>query len=73
MLILMRRVGQKIMIGEDIEIEIKRVERNQVFVGVKAPKNVSVHREEIFEKIKREGFNENYSSDDEKEDDRGNA
>lgn len=53
MLILTRRVGETIMIGEDIAVTILGVTGNQVRVGVNAPKEVSVHREEIYERIKR--------------------
>lgn len=54
MLILTRRVGESVVIGDNISITILGVKGNQVRVGVKAPKDVSVHREEIFERIKRE-------------------
>ena len=43
------------MIGSDVAITVLAVKGNQVRIGVKAPKDVAVHREEIFEKIKREG------------------
>ena len=54
MLILTRRVGETIMIGEEIAVTVLGVKGNQVRVGVNAPKEVSVHREEIFERIKQE-------------------
>jgi carbon storage regulator len=54
MLILTRRIGESIMIGDAIEITVLGVKGNQVRIGISAPKNVSVHREEIFERIKRE-------------------
>jgi len=54
MLILTRRVGESIMIGEDIAITVLGVQGNQVRVGVNAPKEVSVHREEIYERIQQE-------------------
>ncbi|MBS0376234.1 MAG: carbon storage regulator CsrA [Proteobacteria bacterium] len=54
MLILTRRVGETVMIGEDITVTVLGVKGNQVRVGVNAPRNVAVHREEIFERIKRE-------------------
>ena len=54
MLILTRRVGETVMIGDDIAITVLGVKGNQVRVGVNAPKEVSVHREEIYERIKRE-------------------
>ena len=54
MLILTRRVGETVMIGEDVTVTILGVKGNQVRVGINAPKNVAVHREEIYERIKRE-------------------
>jgi carbon storage regulator len=54
MLILTRRVGETVMIGDDVAVTILGVKGNQVRVGVNAPKEVSVHREEIYERIKRE-------------------
>ena len=52
MLILTRRVGETVVIGEDVTVTVLGVKGNQVRVGINAPKNVSVHREEIFERIK---------------------
>jgi len=54
MLILTRRVGETIKIGNDVAVTVLGVKGNQVRVGVNAPKNVAVHREEIFERIRRE-------------------
>ncbi len=54
MLILTRRVGETLMIGNDVTVTILGVKGNQVRVGINAPKNVAVHREEIYERIKRE-------------------
>lgn len=54
MLILTRRVGETVMIGDDVTITVLGVKGNQVRVGINAPKNVAVHREEIYERIKRE-------------------
>jgi carbon storage regulator len=54
MLILTRRVGETVMIGDDVTVTILGVKGNQVRVGINAPKNVAVHREEIYERIKRE-------------------
>ena len=54
MLILTRRVGETVMIGSDVTVTILGVKGNQVRVGVNAPRTVAVHREEIFERIKRE-------------------
>jgi carbon storage regulator len=54
MLILTRRVGETVMIGNDVTVTVLGVKGNQVRVGVNAPKDVAVHREEIYERIKRE-------------------
>ena len=54
MLILARRVGETVMIGEDVTITIIGVKGSQVRVGITAPKTVPVHRQEIYERIKRE-------------------
>lgn len=54
MLILTRRVGETLMIGDDITVTILGVKGNQVRVGVNAPRNVAVHREEIYERIREE-------------------
>ena len=54
MLILTRRVGETVMIGNDVTVTILGVKGNQVRVGINAPKSVGVHREEIYERIKRE-------------------
>jgi len=63
MLILTRRVGETLMIGSDIVVTVLGVKGNQVRIGVKAPKDVAVHREEIFEKIRHEGEHLTDSSD----------
>jgi carbon storage regulator len=54
MLILTRRVGESLKIGQEIDVTILGVKGAQVRIGIKAPKNVSVHREEIFERIRKE-------------------
>lgn len=54
MLILTRRVGETVMIGNEVTVTVLGVKGNQVRVGVNAPKDVAVHREEIYERIKRE-------------------
>ena len=54
MLILTRRVGEAVVIDEQVTVTVLGVKGNQVRIGVNAPKNVSVHREEIFERIKNE-------------------
>ena len=54
MLILTRRVGETVMIGNEVTVTVLGVKGNQVRIGVNAPKDVSVHREEIYARIKRE-------------------
>jgi carbon storage regulator len=54
MLILTRRVGETLMIGNEVTVTVLGVKGNQVRIGVNAPKDVAVHREEIYERIKRE-------------------
>jgi carbon storage regulator len=54
MLILTRRVGETVMIGNEVTVTVLGVKGNQVRIGINAPKNVAVHREEIYERIKRE-------------------
>lgn len=54
MLILTRRVGETLRIGDDVSVTILGIKGNQVRVGIDAPKEVSVHREEIYQRIQNE-------------------
>jgi carbon storage regulator len=54
MLILTRRVGESLIIGNDVVVNVLGVKGNQVRIGVDAPKHVSVHREEIYDRIQAE-------------------
>ena len=54
MLILPRRVGETLMVGDEVTVTVLGVKGNQVRIGVTAPKEVAVHREEIYQRIQRE-------------------
>tara|TARA_B110000977_G_scaffold166653_1_gene214642 strand:+ start:239 stop:454 length:216 start_codon:yes stop_codon:yes gene_type:complete len=68
MLILTRRVGETLVIGDDVTVTVLGVRGNQVRLGVNAPKDVAVHREEIYQRIQNEKDAENSTENSENDD-----
>ena len=70
MLILTRRISESVIIGDDVKITVLGVKGNQVRLGIDAPMDISVHREEIYQRILDEQQGDSHSDDE--EDNRGN-
>ena len=65
MLILTRRIGESVIINEDITVTVLGIKGNQIRVGIDAPRHVSVHREEIYQRMKKEELEEEEEEEEE--------
>ena len=54
MLILTRKLGERIIIGEKVQLSVVEINKNNIKIGINAPKDITIYREEVFEKIKKE-------------------